>query len=91
MKDKWNAQHNLRVGLSTASSSIHELIHQLSERQYGYGRQSQASGSDREAAAAEDLKWELYDLQSLAESYQERIEMLQNDVDNLLDKLEEID
>ena len=91
MRDEWNAQHNLRVGLSTAYSSIHELIHQLSERQYGLDRLARATSDDKEAAEAEELRWKLYDLQSLAESYQERIEMLQNDVDNLLDKLQEID
>ena len=90
MKDAWNAQHNLRVGLSTACSSIHELIHQLQELQYGVDRQVSAASDKREAAYADDIKWKLYDLQSLAESYQERIEMLQDDVDNLLDKVEEI-
>ena len=91
MRDEFNAQHNLRVGLSTARSSIHELIHQLRDRQYGLDRQAQATHNDTEAAEAEELRWKLYDLQSLAESYEERIEMLQNDVDNLLNKLQEID
>jgi len=91
MRDAFNAQHNLRVGLSTARSSVHELIHQLSERQYGLDRQAQATSDNQEAAEAEELRWKLYDLQSLAESYEERIEMLQNDVDNLLNKLQEID
>lgn len=90
MRDEFNAQHNLRVGLSTARSSVHELIHQLSERQYGLDRMERATPNDTEAAEAEELRWKLYDLQSLAESYQERIEMLQNDVDNLLDKVKEI-
>lgn len=90
MRDEWNAQHNLRVGLSTARSSIHELIHQLQELQYGLDRQVSATSDKREAAYADDIKWKLYDLQSLAESYQERIELLQNDVDNLLDKVKEI-
>lgn len=91
MRDEFNAQHNLRVGLSTARSSVHGLIHQLSERQYGLDRMARATPNDTEAAEAEELRWKLYDLQSLAESYQERIELLQNDVDNLLNKLQEID
>ena len=91
MRDEFNAQHNLRVGLGTARSSIHELINQLRERQYGLDRQVSATSDKREAAYADDIKWKLYDLQSLAESYQERIEMLQDDVDNLLNKLQEID
>lgn len=90
MRDEFNAQHNLRVGLSTAQSSIRELIHQLSERQYGLDRLARATSDDKEAAEAEEIRWKLYDLQSLAESYQERIEMLQNDVDNLLNKVQEI-
>lgn len=91
MRDEFNAQYNLSVGLSTARSSIHELINQLRERQYGLDIQVSATSDKREAAYADDIKWKLYDLQSLAESYQERIEMLQDDVDNLLNKLQEID
>lgn len=91
MRDEWNAQHNLRVGLETARSSIHELINQLRERQYGLDRQVSATSDKREAAYADDIKWKLYELQSLTENYEERIELLQNDVEDLLEKLEEID
>ena len=91
MRDEWNAQHNLRVGLSTARSSIHSLITQIRDKAYSYDRLANATSNDSEAVQANDIKWSLYELQSLAESFEERIEMLQSDVDNLLDKLKEIE
>ena len=91
MRDEWNAQHNLRVGLSTARSSVHELITQIRDKAYSYDRLSSASSNDSEIEKANDIKWSLYELQSLAENYEERIEILQNDVEYLLDKLKEID
>ena len=91
MRDEWNAQHNLRVGLETARSSVHELSNQLRDKSYGYDRLSSASSNDSEIEKANEIKWKLYELQSLAESFEERIEILQNDVGNLLNKLEEID
>lgn len=91
MRDEWNAQHNLRVGLETARSSVHELAHQIRDRVYSYDRLSRAGSKDSETEKASDIKWSLYELQSLAENYEERIELLQNDVEDLLEKLEEID
>lgn len=91
MRDEWNAQHNLRVGLETARSSVRELAHQIRDKAYGYDRLSSASSNDSESEKANDIKWSLYELQSLAENYEERIEILQSDVEYLLDKLKEID
>ena len=70
--------HNLRVSLENARASMHELWFAL---------QHDVHTVD----SSEDKHWKMHELENLAFDYEDRIEAIQRDVDDLITRLEEIE